>query len=125
MELALKVLISLFCVPMLAFGVKAMFKPTSMEEHLGVEAKGLPGLSTIRGVAGGMFMGALALLLLGLVTMNTTWFLAVAVLMGLAGLGRVVGLALDGVDKETVKPAVVEFVMAGVLLLAHVHFNGG
>ena len=50
---------------------------------------------------------------------ETTWFLAVAILMAAAALGRIVGIAIDGFDKAVLPPLVIELVIGGVLLAAH------
>ena len=56
MTLALQVVIGLFTVPMIALGLKTTFAPSTMLETLAVEPKGVPGLNTVRGLAGGFFL---------------------------------------------------------------------
>ena len=55
---------------------------------------------------------------------ETVGFLAVAVMMGVAAVGRALGLALDGFDKASLRSMVVEAITAGVLVLAHVQAGG-
>lgn len=119
MERALKILVALLAIPLLIGGAKAMFDPTGLIERLGVEPQGVVGLSTIRGAIGGLLMGSSAMIIVGLVRKNTEWFLAVAVLMAVATLGRVVGLGLDGVAAPGVAAAVIEAVIVGVMIAAH------
>ena len=58
------------------------------------------------------------MLVLGVVRGNTTWFLAVAVLMGLIAFGRLVGFAVDGTDQATVTAFVAELIIIAVLVFA-------
>jgi len=119
MERALKILVALIAIPLLIGGAKAMFDPTGLVERLAVQPAGIAGLSTIRGGIGGLLMGSGAMIVVGLVRKNTEWFLAVAVLMAVATLGRVVGLGLDGVVPAAIKPTVIEAVIVAVMLAAH------
>jgi hypothetical protein len=114
-----KILVGLIAIPLLIGGAKAMFDPTALVERIGVEPSGVVGLSTIRGALGGLLMGSGAMIIGGLVRKNTEWFLAVAALMAVATLGRLVGLGLDGVDPAAVKAAVVEAVIVVVMVIAH------
>ena len=59
------------------------------------------------------------MLVLRLVTGQTTWFLAVAILMAGVILGRIVGVVRDGLDKAVIPPLVIELVIGSVLLAAH------
>lgn len=123
MDMALQILVGLFCVPLTLFGLKSMFKPTSMLEDLAVEPKGIPGSSTVRGMMGGLFLASSGMMGAGLATGETTWFLAVAVLMFLVAVGRLVSLATDGYDKAVVRPIVVELIIVAVLVAAHVRLG--
>ena len=44
-------------------------------------------------------------------------------MMAAATLGRIIGLGLDGVSPETLKPTVVEAVIVCIMLLAHKRFG--
>ena len=96
-----------------------MFAPKSMVRILAVEPVGAVGLNTIRGFLGGLFIGCSIVLATGLVTGNTTFILAVAMIMSVVVVGRFVGIAVDGFDKQVVFPLVVELVMVTILLVAH------
>ena len=119
MELAVRVLVGLIGLPLLALGLKSMFRPVSMLDDLALDPRGAAGLNTVRGVIGGLFLACVAMIGLGLLQSQTLWFVAVALLMGLAALGRVVGIALDGFDRAVVRPIVAELVIAAVLVGAH------
>ncbi len=119
MNKAIKIVIALLCLPLLALGIATMFNPTGMLDKFAVEPEGIHGLNTIRADIGGLLLGTVFMMVMGLWRNNTTWFLAAAVLMGTVVFGRLVGLAIDGVDAAVVPPLVVELVIVGVMLLAH------
>lgn len=119
MDTALKVLIGLVCVPLLVGGAKVMFDPTSMLERLAVDPQGAAGLSSIRGAIGGLMIGSAVMGVIGLVRGDTTWFLAVAVMMTVVTVGRLVGLGLDGMDPVGLKAAIAELVIVALMVGAH------
>ena len=110
---------SIQCVPLLLFGVRAMFTPAGMAETFGVATQSINGLSTIRGDLGGLLLGTALMIGMGLWRNNTTWFLAAALLMSIVAFGRIVGFAVDGVDTATIRPFVAELLIVGVMLFAH------
>ncbi len=120
MTLILQVLVGVVSVMMLGLGMASMFAPKMMLENFSVEPDGARGLNTIRGVIGGLFLGCVAMLLTGLATGATLWFLAVAIVLGAVVVGRLIGLVIDGFDTQLVPPIVLELVMVAVLLSAHV-----
>ena len=66
MELAIKIVIGLLCVPLTGVGAVAMFAPAKIIPTLGLEPDGSHGLSEIRGVIGGFLLSTAVLLVLGL-----------------------------------------------------------
>lgn len=58
-------------------------------------------LQVLVGVSG-VFIDSSMVLTTGLVTGNTTFFLAVATIMGTVVIGRLVGIGFDGFDKKLV-----------------------
>ena len=119
METVLQGLVGLSCLFLVGLGARTMFAPKSMVEILAVEPEGSAGLNTIRGFLGGLFIGSSIVLATGLATGNTTFFLAVATVMGVVVVGRLVGIAVDGFDKKVVFPLVVEMVMVTIFVVAH------
>ena len=95
MDLALRILIGLFTLLFLAMGLNLMLAPVAGAEGLAVTPIGEHGLNTLRGDMGGMFVGCGLLLLLGLVRRKSEWFFAVALLMALIAIGRVLGFVID------------------------------
>ncbi len=123
METALQVLLGLLCLPLLALGAKVTFQPAGMLDDLGLDPRGAVGLNTIRGMLGGLLLSCVAMIVAGLVLHDTTWFLAVALVMGIAAIGRFVGVAADGFDKAVVRPIVVEVVITVVAVAAHLRLG--
>jgi len=122
MDKAIKIIIALFCIPLLILGIKAMFAPTGMFTKFGVTAMDANGLNTIRGHLGGTLIAGSAMMAIGLWKNNTTWFLSVALFMLLIAFGRLVGFAFDGVAMEAVPVFVGEIVISALMFVAHKRF---
>jgi hypothetical protein len=119
MNKAIKVLLGLLCVPMLATGLLTVFSPMEMLEHYGVDPVGSHGLNTMRGALGGMQVAMVVGMVIGLWRGNTTWFLAVALTGGTVAFCRLISFGLDGVAAADLLPFTAELVLAGLLLVAH------
>ena len=119
MELIFQTLVGLAGLVLLGLGAMSMFAPKRMVKNFAIEPIGAAGLSTIRAIIGGLFLASVALLVSGLITGQTLAFIAVAVLMGVVAIGRVVGIVADGFDKAVVPPLVVELVIIAVLVSDH------
>ena len=124
MDIAIQILAGFFALPLLALGGRIMFAPAGMLGELGVEAPGPVGLNTVRGVVGGFLVACAVMIALGLALHETVWLLAVAVVMAVAVLGRIAGVAVDGFDKAVVRPILIEIVIAVVMVAAHVLLGG-
>lgn len=123
MELTLQVFVGLAALMLAGLGTMSMFAPRRMVNNFAIEPIGTAGLSTIRSVIGGLFLASVAMLAIGLVTGQTLGFLAVAILLGVVALGRVVGIVTDGFDKAVMPPLVAELVIIAVLLGAYVQLS--
>ena len=119
METVLQGLVGLSCLFLIGLGARTMFAPKSMVQILALRPEGPAGLNTMRGFLGGLFIGSSIVLATGLATGDTTFFLAVASVMGVVVVGRFVGIAVDGFDKRVVFPLVAEVVMVTIFVLAH------
>ena len=119
METTLNILVTLATIMLSGLGVMSMFAPRRMIANFAIEPVGTAGLSTIRSVIGGLFLASVALLVIGLTTGQTLGYMAVAILMGVVALGRIVGLLVDGFDKAVLPPLVVELVIIAVLTSAY------
>ena len=123
MDLATQIIVGVLAVPLAGLGVRSMFMPTNMGDAVGLTPVGTPGLSEIRSVLGGFFLACVTMLIIGLATDETLWFLAVAILMAAAAIGRLVGIATDGFDKAVLPPLIIEIVLGAILLAAHFVLN--
>jgi len=119
MEFAIQGLVGLSSLFLLALGTRTMFAPKAMINILAIEPEGPPGLNTIRGFLGGLFIGSSIVLATGLVTGNTTFYLAVAMTMSVVVAGRWFGIAFDGFDKKVVFPLVAEMAMVTIFIVAY------
>ena len=113
-DTVLQGLVGLSCLFLAGLGVRTMFAPRSMIDLLAVEPEGAAGLNTLRGFLGGLFVGSAIVLATGLVTGDTTFFLAVATVMSVVVVGRLLGIAVDGFDRKVVFPLVLEAVMVTI-----------
>ncbi len=119
MDLTMQIIVGVFGVTFAALGVRSMFMPKNMAESRGLSPTGIAGLTEIRGVFGGFFLACATMLVLGLATGETLWFLAVAILMGAVVIGRLVGIVADGFAKVVLPNLVAEIVIGGGLVTAH------
>ena len=119
MNRAIKILVVLLCLPLLAQGLSTIFGPMGMVETYGLVPQGSHGLNTMRGVLGGLPVGLVLMMAFGLWRRNTTWFLAVALVVSLVAFGRLISLGFDGVDSADLLPVIMEIVLAVVMLVAH------
>ena len=103
----------------MGLGAKTMLAPRSMVELLAIQPEGPAGLNTMRGFLGGLFIGSAVLLIAGLATGNTIFFLAVATNMSIVVLGRFLGIVVDGYDKRITVPLVAEIVMVTIFVGAY------
>ena len=121
MESVIQGLVGLSGLFLLALGTRTMFAPKAMFDILAIKPEGPPGLNTIRGFLGGLFIGSSIVLATGLYTGNTTFFLTVAMTMGVVVIGRWVGIALDGFHKKVAFPLVAEMVMVSIFIIAYIN----
>jgi hypothetical protein len=119
MNNVIKIVVALLCLPLLALGLGAMFNPMGMLDKFAVEPQGIHGLNTIRGDIGGLLLCNVIMMVMGVWRNNTTWFLAVAVIMCTVAFGRLIGFVMDGIETAVAPALVVELVIAGVMLFAH------
>ena len=115
----LQVLNGLLVALFVGSGLFWMFAPGILLQMMGIEVVNIVGMSTLRGDISGMFLASGLMLAAGLWTRNTAWFLAVAVLMGAIMLGRLIGLAMDGVSAMAIQNLITEVIVLAITLGAH------
>ncbi len=120
MQIAIKVVVGLIGLLLAFMGINLMFiDPAAAAGGFNVTPIGPDGLNTLRGDLGGMFVTGGVLLALGIVQQKAQWFYAVAILMGLIALGRLVGFVVDGGPGDATLPAFIsELVFVAILSFA-------
>lgn len=124
MNLVLQLLVGLWIALFSVMGLAGVFAPAELSGQLGITPDGVQGLNAIRGDLGGMFLATATMMAVGLRTRQTTWFLAVAVLMGAIAVGRLVGMAVDGPVVEAVGGFVIEVAVVATMIGAQRRLAG-
>lgn len=119
MSRIITIVAGLASLPLMLGGLVIMFDPTSVLGRLALTPDGAAGLNTIRGMVGGFLVASALMIVVGIVRRAPVWFLAVAVLMAAATVGRGVGLVLDGVTPLSLRPFLVEAVIVGLMVVAY------
>jgi len=119
MSFPFQLLVGLFTFALSGLGLRAVFAPLGMGQAVFIRPQGAPGLNTVGGALGGLFVASATMLGLGLATGQTLWFLAVAVIMASVIFGRLVGIVFDGFHKDDLPPLAIEAVITGGLVAAH------
>ncbi|MGI9598338.1 MAG: DUF4345 family protein [Acidimicrobiales bacterium] len=123
MNTLMQIVVGILAIPLAALGIRSMFFPTNMGAAVGLTPEGIPGLSEIRSVLGGLFLASVAMIITGLATDDTTWFIAVAIVMAAAAFGRLVSIGTDGLTQAVLPPLVIEALIGGLLVLGHYTLN--
>ena len=118
MKNAIKALVILASLPLLALGLKAMFAPASMFEMFDLNPHGTFGLNTIRADLGGMLTSSALAMYIGLWKKNQTWFMATILVMATLLAGRAISFMADGWTNAAIPAVGVEVFVIGVLSLA-------
>lgn len=119
MNRTLELLVGLFGAMFTAGGAVAMLAPRVLGTRFAVDIEAIVGLSTLRGVLGGLLVGSGVMMLIGLRRRETAWFRATAVVVAAAALGRLLSLVLDGPTPATLLPFCVEMSAVTLMLAAN------
>mgnify|MGYP001346134085 FL=1 len=111
MRLALRVIIGVAGVLGLLVAVRLWMAPAELAGQLGVSASGPLGLATIRADMGGFFAAGGVFALAAAIKARGGLLLPSVVLIGLALVGRVVAVAMNGFAPEMGPPMAVEAVL--------------
>lgn len=101
-------LVLLFC---LAMALLAYVDPAKSAEALGMSAQTGLGLNTYRADVGALFMVNAIACMGALFAGKQSWMLAPLAVFGLAVLGRLAGVLIDGAPEGVATPIVVELVL--------------
>jgi hypothetical protein len=97
----------------LPFALRWLFAPESGSTELGISLSGPAAFSQMRGDVGGAFFAVGALALLGLFRKEPGYLEAVALIMISIVAARVLGIALDGYQRQIGVAMAVELATAG------------
>jgi hypothetical protein len=120
---ALKVIVGFFGAGLVAAGLAAMLAPARLAATFAVDSQAVIGLSTLRGVVGGLLGGLGAMMLIGLLKAEAGWFRTTALMFALVAFGRLVGFAFDGPSADSVLPFGVEVFGMALMLAANHRFR--
>lgn len=114
-------------VGLFSLGVGAMMilSPAEMGEGLGLGALSPLGLNALRADIGAFFLASALASGMALFGGRPHWLFGAAVLYGLAFLGRLFGIAVDGAPEGIATPLVVEFTMVVLAVFAARTLNRG
>ncbi|MBX3489048.1 MAG: DUF4345 family protein [Parvibaculum sp.] len=102
----------------LGAGAMTILSPAEMGEGLGIGALSPLGLNALRADIAAFFLASAVAAGAALFGGRPHWILGAAVLYGLALLGRILGIVVDGVPDGIVQPLVVEFTMVVLSVFA-------
>lgn len=103
----------------LMLGVGFLLDPVSSGADFGVSANSEQGLSSMRADFTAFFVVATGSMMIGAWRRNGDLLLVAAALFGIALLGRIVSIVLDGTYEGAFVPMAAEAVTLVVLLIAH------
>lgn len=118
MENVIRIGVGLVAVLFAVNGLILMFAPETGMGGMSILADGAAGLNTVRGDLGGLFLGGAVLAVLGMVQ-NKAYLMALAIVIGLIILGRVIGLMTDGFAATSLMGLLIEAVAVTVLIAQH------
>jgi hypothetical protein len=102
----------------LGMGVMVILSPVAAGENLGIGALSPIGLNALRADIGAFFLASAVASGAALFGGRAHWLLGAAVLYGLAFLGRVFGIVVDGAPEGIATPLVVEATMVVLSVFA-------
>ncbi|HVI32677.1 MBL fold metallo-hydrolase [Phenylobacterium sp.] len=111
------VLVAMYALLFAVLALGFWAAPEVAAQRLHLEAVGAPGLSTLRGDLGGLFLALTGLCALGLLRRQGLLLLAAAAVLAGIVAGRLIGFLLAGVSPEVFGPLAVEVAGATVLVL--------
>ena len=114
----LRALVGLIGVLALLVAARLWIGPEAPAAALGLKADGLLGLATLRADVGGFFAAGGLFALAGAIRGEGRLLTPPAVLLGLALVGRLVTVAVDGYAAPMLPPMIIEAVLVAILLIA-------
>ena len=116
MTALVRVLVGLVALFFVVFSARFLLTPEAIAAEFAILPAGVPGLATVRADLGGAFLAVGIFSILGLAQRARPWLYAAAIVVGTIASCRIVGFALDGLNRVTAAPFVVELIMVAILL---------
>jgi hypothetical protein len=98
----------------LAMGLMAFAQPVQLGEMLGLGALSPLGGNALRADLGAFFLASALAALLALFAGRAQWMWGAAALYGLAVIGRILGVAVDGAPEGVAQPIIIELVLVAL-----------
>ncbi|MEP0708475.1 MAG: DUF4345 family protein [Parvibaculum sp.] len=98
----------------LAMGLMAFAQPVQLGEMLGLGALSPLGGNALRADLGAFFLASALAALLALFAGRAQWMWGAAALYGLAVIGRILGVAVDGAPEGAAQPIIIELVLVAL-----------
>ena len=117
MNKLIKVLVFLPAVLFLVMGLRWLVAPAGVAPEFGLTLEDGLGLSTQVGDLSAFFLTTAICMLIGLVTVNKTWFYPPMILLSLTAIGRVIAWLIHDATLATEQIG-VEIVVSIILLIA-------
>ena len=114
----LRALVGVIGVLALFVAARLWIGPEAPAAALGLKADGLLGLATLRADVGGFFAAGGLFALAGAIRGEGRLLTPPAMLLGLALVGRLVTVAVDGYAAPMLPPMIIEAVLVAILLIA-------
>ena len=105
---------------LLGAGLLIMLNPEAALERMALTPGGLAGLATIRSFVGGSLVGIAVFLISGAIKIHARAMLIAGVFLGIAAIGRLFGLILDGANATVMGPFVIEIVLVGICAFSYI-----
>ncbi|MBK7170179.1 MAG: DUF4345 family protein [Gammaproteobacteria bacterium] len=119
MKLLLKLLIASIGLLYLLIWLRLMTDPAAMLEQFALVPQGIAGLNSLRANVGVLFLAGTLFCFLSLRANGRWWLLPAAALTAGAALGRLIGMAMDGIARESMTGLIFELVIVAIFLLAY------
>ncbi len=119
MKLLLKLLIASIGLLYLLIWLRLMTDPGAMLEQFALVPEGIAGLNSLRANVGVLFFAGTLFCFLSLRANAHWWLLPAAALTAGAALGRLIGMAMDGIARESVTGLLFELVIVAIFLLTY------
>jgi len=117
---AVRIIIALWGIIFFAIGVRTLFDPDAVMAQFMLSPIAEMGRSSIRADLGAFFMVAGGAALFGLAPKQHHWLLTSLALLGIALLGRAIGLANGGLTPQIADAMLVEAISCALLITAFV-----